>query len=95
MIKVIVKKDFLQVTGHALYDEWGKDIVCASVSSMVITTVNAMIRLEQEIIYTEENGIEIKILKHSKIVDELMNNLLDLLKQLEQKYPNNIKIRRC
>ena len=95
MIKVIVKNDIINITGHSLYDESGKDIVCASVSSMVITTVNALIKLNCNIDYTNNNGIEIKILEHSKITDTLINNLTDLLSELESQYPKYINIRRC
>jgi len=46
MIKVNIKKGTIIITGHAGYDEYGKDIVCASVSSIVITSVNAALKLE-------------------------------------------------
>ena len=47
MIKVNVKinEDFIKeikIKGHALYDDFGKDIVCAAASSIAITTVNAI-----------------------------------------------------
>ena len=46
MIKVKLIKDSnkvkeITIKGHALYDDFGKDIVCAAVSSTVITSVNA------------------------------------------------------
>ena len=34
-------KDFL-CSGHAGYDDYGKDIVCASVSVLVINTINSL-----------------------------------------------------
>ena len=43
MIKIKILKDYIEVKGHANYDDFGKDIVCASVSSIVITTVNAIV----------------------------------------------------
>jgi len=46
MIKVNIKQNRVIITGHAGYDEYGKDIVCASVSSIVITSVNAALKLE-------------------------------------------------
>ena len=99
MIKVnIIKKEHIQsieVTGHAGYDEYGKDIVCASVSCIITTTVNAIERLcEGSISYTEKDGyILINVLKHNDTVDKLLDNLLDLLNQLQQQYPNNITIK--
>ncbi len=96
MIKVEIKKDRISISGHSGYEESGKDIVCASVSSMVITSVNAIIRLKPDSIeYDDTNGMIINILQHSNIVDILIENLIDLLNKLEKQYPKYIKIGRC
>ena len=50
MIKVDVKKDQVIITGHAGYDEFGKDIVCASVTSIATTTINAIVRIDSSAI---------------------------------------------
>lgn len=99
MIKInISKKDNLiktiSIKGHAEYDESGKDIVCSAVSSIVITTVNALIRYNQECInYVDADGyIKIEILKHDDIIDLLMNNMVNLLEELEEQYKKYIKI---
>ncbi len=47
MIQVIVKKEqdaitLLKVSGHALFDDYGKDIVCAGVSSIMVGLLNAL-----------------------------------------------------
>ena len=52
-VKVLKENNFykeITITGHANYDTYGKDIVCSSVSSIVITTVNAIISLNKDII---------------------------------------------
>ena len=96
MIKIVIKKDKISITGHALYDDYGKDIVCASVSSIVITTVNAILRIDAKAIdYNDKNGIIINILKHDDVVKKLIDNLIDLLEKLEKQYPKYIEIRRC
>ena len=94
MIQVTIQKDKIKVQGHSGYDELGKDIVCSSVSSIVITSVNAIIRLENDTIHyeTKEGFIEIMILKHTEITDTLILNMVDLLKELEKKYKKYIKI---
>lgn len=98
MIKVSIKQENniisnIVISGHSLYDEYGKDIVCASVSSIVTTTINAIIRLEETIEYTNNDGyVNINILKHTKLTDTLITNMLELLKDLEKQYKNNIKI---
>lgn len=100
MIKVKIKgKEVIEqitVKGHSGYGESGKDIVCASVSSMVITSVNAMVRIDSEAInFDETNGVMINILKHDEIIDKLVLNLIELLEELKKKYPKYIEIRRC
>ena len=55
MIKVNIKNNIIIITGHAGYDDFGKDIVCASVSSIVITSINLCLRFNKESIkYKEE-----------------------------------------
>ena len=98
MIKIKVKKDEeiireISINGHALYDDYGKDIVCASISSIVITTVNACLKIDKESIkHSEGKEVVITIIKHSNIVDTLINNMIDLLTELSKQYENNIKI---
>ena len=96
MIKVLVKKDNITISGHALYDEYGKDIVCAAVSATVITTVNGILSIDNESIEViEKDKVEIKILKHTDVVDKLLDNMINLLTELQRDYKDNIDIRRC
>ena len=96
MIKVIVKEDVITISGHANYDEYGKDIVCSAVSSTVITTVNGILSIDNSAIeVTEGKKVEIKILKHSNVVDKLISNMINLLTELQNDYKDNIDIRRC
>ena len=98
MIKVILKKKYdlfesICISGHANFADYGKDIVCASVSSIVITSVNAIIRLDSDSIsYDDSNGINISILKHNKVTDTLIENMVSLLFDLEKQYKKNIII---
>ena len=83
----------IDISGHALYASYGKDIVCASVSSIVITTINAIVRLDQKAIdYSLNDGILISILNHNRIVDTLIDNMVSLLKDLQKQYEKNIII---
>ena len=94
MIKISIKKDQIKIEGHSNYSEYGTDIVCASVSSIVITSINALLRFDKECIkYEEKDGyIKIDILKHNNYVDILIENMIDLLKELEKQYRKNIKV---
>lgn len=96
MIKISIKEKQIIIKGHANYDELGKDIVCASVSSMVITTINAILKIDSDAIkYSDDNGVTIDIIKNDEITNKLINNLIDLLEELEKQYPKYIEIRRC
>ncbi len=94
MIRVQVFKNKIKVNGHSGYEENGKDIVCAAVSSIVITTVNAIIRLEPSTItYQESDGmVEINILEENEMTNTLILNMVDLLKDLEKNYSKYIKV---
>ena len=94
MIKVKYTKDTITISGHANFDNYGKDIVCASVSSIVITSVNDMFIVDNNAVVYTDNGKEmiIKIIKDNELLKKLFNNLISLLKNLAEDYPNNIKL---
>ena len=99
MIRVqITRKDNnikkINIKGHAGYDNYGKDIVCSSVSSITITTINAILMFNKNYIdYNEKkDNFEIIINYNNNIVDNLIVNMINLLKELEEDYPKNIKI---
>lgn len=96
MIKVNINKSKITITGHANYADYGKDIVCAAVSSTVITTVNGILSIDSESLNIKEgNTLTIEILKHNEIVDKLITNMINLLTELQNEYKDNIDIRRC
>ena len=93
MIKVNYNDKFIKISGHAGFDEYGKDIVCASVSSIVYTTVNGILNIrEGSIKFTDSKELVIEILNDDSVVNKLITSMLDLLKDLEKQYPKNIKI---
>lgn len=99
MIKVKVKKTNnkvyeIVIKGHAGYDEMGRDIVCAAVSSMAITTINGIIALDESIDYEENSGLlKIRVLKDTEVNEKLLLNLVRMLEELMSQYPKNIEIR--
>ena len=99
MIKVNVKKIDdkiyeLVIKGHAGYDVSGKDIVCAAVSSMAITTINNIIALDDSIYYEEDSGLlKIRVENDTEVNQKLLSNLIRMFEELKQQYPKNIEIR--
>ncbi len=99
MIKVKVeKKDTyytkVNILGHAMYDDFGKDIVCSAVSSIVTTTVNGIISLDKDsLVYTvSKEGMSIKINSNDRTTQVLIRNMINLLKELENDYKEYIQI---
>ena len=94
MIKIDIKKDQIIINGHSGYSVSGSDIVCASVSSIAITSINAILRIDENAItYKKEDGfLEINILMHTNTIDSLIENMIDLFSELEMQYEKNIKI---
>ena len=94
MIKVEVTKDTISIHGHAMYDDYGKDIVCAAVSSIIMTSVESIASFDEKSIDVNESTdkLIITINKHDMITDKLINTMINLLKEVAKKYPKNIKI---
>jgi len=99
MIKVKITKnnklESIIISGHACYDDFGKDIVCSAVSSIVITTINGIHEIDKEYlsISEEKDKLEIVINKDNDICYKLIKNMLSLLSELEEQYPENILIK--
>jgi len=99
MITIKLKKenDFLKqitIKGHAKYADYGKDIVCAGVSSILTTTVNAILSFDEESLEIEEaKEFVLKIKKNDEITTKLLQNMLNLFAELQESYPKNITIR--
>ncbi len=99
MIKVNIKRNNkkvyeLVIKGHANYDSIGKDIVCAAVSTMAITTINNIMALDGSIDYEDNSGfIKIRVLKDTTVNEKILNNLVMMLEELQKQYPKNIEIR--
>jgi len=97
MIRVQVKPQSIIVRGHANYDEHGRDIVCSSVSSIVTTTVNAILVFENDTIKYEvkEGLVKIDIIDcGDETTKKLLDNMIKMLEELERDYPKNIKVER-
>ena len=100
MIKVSVLKENrkykkITILGHAMYDEYGKDIVCSACSSIVITTVNGILALKKGSLdyLVSKKGMTINVKSDDETTQILVNNMVSLLRELEGNYPNNIEVK--
>ena len=93
MILVRVSDNHIKISGHANYSD-GNDIVCASVSSIMYTTVNAIMSFDKDAIIYEDNNdvVTIKNIKKDEITNKLIDNMINLFDNLKNDYPKNINI---
>lgn len=98
MIKIKIDKASnkvikIKINGHAHYAKAGKDIVCAAVSSIVITTINNILSINKTIEYIEDNsGLTINVITDDDNTQKMLNNMLSMLEALEKDYAKYIKI---
>ena len=94
MIKVTCGIDCISIEGHSGYSEHGTDIVCASVSTAVNVTANAILRINNKAIDYKDDSkvITIKNISKDDITNSLIENLIAILHDLSKQYPKNIKI---
>ena len=99
MISVEIKKidskiSEVIVKGHANYSTKGKDIVCASATTILIYSLNLIEKLGLKITYQLEEG-------YSKLINDANNELVDKIfetieysfNSLYEEYPKNIFIK--
>ena len=94
MIKVLLSKNHIDINGHAMFDEYGKDIVCAAASAIVTTSINGILRIDEKAISYKvlKDELSIDILKDDYVTSMLILNMISLLKDLEKQYSKNIKV---
>lgn len=94
MIKIKVTEKKISILGHADYDAFGKDIVCAAVSSVVMCSIEAISSFDINAVDIKQSNdkLEIIINKTDDITQKLITNMLNCLKEIEKKYPKNIQI---
>lgn len=84
------------VEGHANFDYYGKDIVCAGVSAIVFGSLNALDNLvsQAEIkIDQTDNKIDITVLKPTNNNQMILKTMLWQLKTISEQYAKNITIK--
>ncbi len=97
LVNILRKKGVIEridMNGHAMFNDYGKDIVCAGVSSALITTVNAILSFDKNSIeYKNDKEFSLINIKKDKITNNLLENLVEILKQTEKQYSKNIRVK--
>lgn len=95
----VLKNDNLykiNISGHSGYDTIGKDIVCSSVSSSFILTINLLEKLNSNMKIKSDEKIpmmEVEIKNYNNIEEIILDNLIDCLKDVSNQYSKYLKIK--
>ena len=85
----------LIVKGHALQNEYGKDLICASVSSIMFGFMNALDALDEDVkIKQLTNKIEVVNESSSQVIQDYFELVIIQLKTIEESYGDFIKVER-
>lgn len=81
--------------GHADFAEKGKDIVCAGISSCVIMCCNVLTEFVKDDVKVccDDEKISLKTSCEEKFIQYLLIGLKNHIKQFEEKYPKNVKLK--
>lgn len=84
----------LQISGHALYAEHGKDLVCAGVSSIGVGLLNALSELCEDSceLSMSDGNIQIQVINQEETNQIILKCGIIQLQTMEQSYKNYIQI---
>lgn len=100
MIQVVIKKKNQQileikVSGHANSAEYGKDLVCAGVSTATTGIANALVQrgfLDLGTIDLREGFVYIKVNQYEKDIQVVLETFEVILETIEESYSQYMKI---
>ena len=85
----------LTVKGHALSDDYGKDLICASVSSIMFGFMNGLDALNEDVeIKQLTNEIEVVSHSDSEVIQNYFELVIMQLKTIEESYGDFIQVER-
>ncbi len=91
MIRVVFDKDGFEAEGHADFDEYGRDIVCAAVSS--ILQHSAYILREVGARVEKSKGrLKVEGIPDDECASKVLKVTIASLKSIERRYPESLKV---
>lgn len=94
MLKAVLQKNedelILTVKGHAGYGEYGKDIVCAAVSTLVSTLACYLTNSKTALLRFEEGYGELR--SSDKKDHEFFFFVFEGIKRISELYPKNVSV---
>lgn len=87
----------VRASGHSGYAEYGNDILCAAVSTLVQTAYLAIAEISDGVEYTSDENkplfeFEVPSVTDRHDIDVILSAMLTGLRNLMRGYPQNIKL---
>ena len=82
------------ISGHANYDDYGKDVVCAAVTSaalMAVNTITEIIKADAEA-SSADGSIKLTVKDGSDTAQTVLRGFKLHIKELAKEYPGTIKV---
>lgn len=94
MIEIEIEKGKIAVKGHAGYDEIGKDIVCAAVSTLFQALIASVKELTPDTIKAEiqPGNSRIELLTMSDVSKCLFSSFVIGVELIADEYPDNVRV---
>lgn len=94
MIVVRVRKDGIEISGHANYAETGKDIVCAGVTALMQTLIESIESLASDTIQHNiaRGNADINFENLSKEGELLVDSFFLGICQIANEFPENVRV---
>lgn len=95
MIEVRIRPERIEISGHAGYAEYGKDIVCAGVTALAQTLIQSIDDLTyDEIEYRISPGkVEIEYRNLSEKSKTLVDSFFVGICLIAEEFPEHVKVR--
>lgn len=88
-----ISENQFTVEGHAMYGEYGQDIVCSAISSMLYLTMRGLENNDEIRVNTGDGFIDVEIkFPFNNFSKAFLYAFYQSLKELEILYPNHVKI---
>ena len=91
-IQINENAQMIRATGHAEYDEEGKDIVCAAVSALMWTLAGALHKVGALSMVEEKSGDMLLGYKAFPQAEPYIDMFLTGAEMLEYRYPDNVRL---
>lgn len=95
MIEVRIRPERIEISGHAGYAEYGKDIVCAGVTALTQTLIQSIENLtDDKIEYRISPGkAEIEYRNLSEKSKTLVDSFFIGICKIAEEFPEHVKVR--